>query len=95
LYFHHSEGWTENLARARAPFPLIKEHVLLRRAGLLAEVDGPLAALLTADVIERIVGLIPEAWLEDGPSHRSAYARYLIERLAAPRPFAEEALRAR
>jgi len=95
LYFHHSAGWTEDLARARAPFALIKENVLLRRAGLLAEVDAPMASLLTPDIIEGIVGLIPESWLEDGPSHRAAYARYLVERLAAPRPFVEEALRAR
>jgi hypothetical protein len=95
LYFHPSAGWPEDRARARAPFPLIKENVLLRRAGLLAEVDEPMAALLTPGVIERIVGLIPEAWLEDDPSQRAAYSRYLIERLAAPRAFVEEAVRAR
>jgi hypothetical protein len=52
-------------------------------------------ALLTPAIIERIVGLIPEVWLEDEPSHRAAYVRYLIERLAAPRAFVEEAIRVR
>ena len=95
LYFHHSAGWMEDLARARAPFTLIKENVLLRRAGRLAEVDAAMAALLTPEVIDGIVGLIPEAWLDDGPSYRAAYSRYLLDRLAAPRAFVEEAIRAR
>ncbi len=95
LYFHHSDGWAEDRQRARAPFPLIKDNVLLRRAGQLAEVDESLAALLTPAIIERIVGLIPEAWLESEASHRAAYARYLIDRLSAPRAFVEEAIRGR
>jgi HipA-like kinase len=95
LYFHHSAGWTEDRARARAPFPLIKENVLLRRAGMLAEVDAAMAALLTPEIIERIVALVPESWIEDGPASRAAYGRYLIDRLAPPRAFVEEAIRAR
>jgi HipA-like protein len=95
LYFHHTAGWTADRDRARAPFPLIKEHVLLRQAGLLAEVDEPLAAMLTPDVIEGIVAQIPEGWLEEGAAQRAAYSRYLVERLAAPRAFVQEALRAR
>jgi hypothetical protein len=95
LYFHHSAGWTEDRDRARAPFPLIKENVLLRRAGTLAEVDAAMAALLPPEILERIVALIPEIWIEDGPSSRAAYSRYLIDRLAPPRAFVEEAIRAR
>ena len=95
LYFHHTAGWAEDRQRARTPFPLIKENVLLRRAGQLAEVDDAMVALLPPAVIERIVGLIPEAWLEGEASHRAAYGRYLIDRLAAPRAFVEEAIRAR
>jgi HipA-like kinase len=95
LYFHHTAGWAEDRQRARAPFPLVKENVLLRRAGRLPEVDAALAALLTPAVIERIVGLIPEAWLEGEASHRAAYGRYLIDRLEAPRAFVEEAIRGR
>jgi hypothetical protein len=95
LYFHHMAGWEEDRQRARLPFPLIKENVLLRRAGRLAEVDDAMTALLTPAVIERIVGLIPEAWLEGEASHRAAYGRYLIDRLGAPRAFVEEAIRGR
>ena len=95
LYFHHAEGWMDDGARAHAPFTLIKENVLLRRAGMLAEIDAAMVALLTPEIIEGIVSLIPEAWLEDGPPQRAAYSRYLIDRLAAPRAFVEEAIRAR
>jgi hypothetical protein len=95
LYFHHSPGWTEERARAGEPFRLIKEHVLWRRAGRLADVDAAMAAMLTPAIVEQIVALIPEAWLEDGPAGRAAYSRYLTDRLQAPRAFVEEAIRAR
>jgi hypothetical protein len=95
LYFHHTAGWAEDRLRARTPFPLIKENVLLRRAGHLAEVDESMAALLTPAIIGRIVDLIPEGWLEGEASHRAAYSRFLIDRLSAPRAFVEEAIRAR
>jgi hypothetical protein len=98
LYFHHSPGWEADAARATAPFPLIRQHVLLPRASMIAAVDGPCAAALDQPTIEAIVGSIPESWL-DGPlppaTVREAYVRYLTTRLAAPRAFAEEADRAR
>src|SRR4051794_12348407 len=50
LYFHHTPGW-ETGTRAKAPFPLVKEHVLLRQATMVAEVDGSNAALLDPDRI--------------------------------------------
>jgi hypothetical protein len=95
LYFHHTAGWMEDRARARAPFPLIKEHVLRRQAGSIAAVDAAMADLLRPETLEGIVALIPEAWLEDGPASRAGYSRYLIDRLTAPRAFVEEAIRAR
>jgi hypothetical protein len=95
LYFHHAEGWMEDRDRPRAAFPLIKNHVLLRRAGLLREVDAAMAAAITPAAIEGIVQLIPAVWLEEGEAQRAAYGRYLVERLTAPRAFVEEAVRAR
>ena len=56
LYFHHVPGWEAAPRRAREPFPLIKDHVLLRQAKMLEEVDAALAAELSADIIETIVG---------------------------------------
>jgi hypothetical protein len=56
-----------------------------------------MASLLTPDVIDRILALVPDAWLEGASSvdTRAAYRRYLLERLAAPKAFLEEAVRAR
>ena len=51
-----------------------------------------------AAAIERIVDLVPEAWLaaDGGASgRRAAYAGYLRRRLEAPHAFLEEAIRAR
>jgi hypothetical protein len=56
-----------------------------------------MAARLQQGVIEEIVALIPDAWLmagdrmTDAARTRAAYARYLLERLAAPRAFVGEA----
>lgn len=101
LYMHHSPGWQEDVARARAPFPAIKTHVLLPRASQLAQVDEELAARLTRERLEDIVSAVPAEWLK-GPAGdaspdatRDAYLRYLLARLEPPRTFVEEAARAR
>src|SRR5881394_4346025 len=39
LYFHHAPGWETDTARARDPFVMIKNHVLLEHAGLLETID--------------------------------------------------------
>lgn len=99
LYFHH--GWDGSAERAAAPFPRIADHVLLPFAARLREADARLAASLDAVTVERVVGLVPDAWLAhedafgDASAQRAAYARYLCRRLASPRAFAEEAIRAR
>jgi hypothetical protein len=100
LYFHHSPTWTADIAaRARDPFAMIKEHVLLRFAGSLKQADELLAPRVTPELIADIVGMIPDAWLHDSASavtaQRQDYARYLEARIASPRAFAEEALRVR
>lgn len=96
LYFHHAPEWPVN-ARARIPFAVIKDHVLLRRARHLREVDEAMAATLTPAVVEAILALVPNEWLEDAEARltavqaRAAYRRYLLERLESPREFAREA----
>jgi hypothetical protein len=98
LYFHHH--WASAFERAGAPFALIKDHVLLPFARHLADTDALLGARVTPEAVAAIVALIPDAWLEDEPlfaskaEHRDAYRRWLLQRLAAPRAFAEEAVRA-
>jgi len=99
LYFHHS--WENYLGRSRAPFPLIRDHVLLPKAGALAEADAELSRRLTPEVIREVVGLVPDEWLGAEPQiggaaeQRTAYAEYLLRRLAPPRNFVEEAEDAR
>jgi hypothetical protein len=99
LYFHHA--WTGMDQRSKDRFPLIKEHVLLQFAGDLEAADREMTALITEDVIKEVVELIPDDWMnEKSPfstiaEHRRAYVEYLTKRLEEPRPFVEEAIRAR
>lgn len=98
LYFHHN--WSTGLQRSGAPFPMIKDHVLLRRATALREADALISARLTPEVINGITQLIPDEWLlpddnfTDAAGQREAYRQYFIQRLQAPHEFVEEALRA-
>jgi hypothetical protein len=97
LYFHHSAGWESDQARPRAAFPLLRTHVLLHQADRIREIDDELTRLLDGSVLDTIVGWIPDSWLaaDDAAGGterlRAAYASYLRERLAPPRPFVVEA----
>jgi hypothetical protein len=99
LSFHHT--WTNYLERSHAPFPGIKDHVLLRFANQLEAADAKLAAQLTPDIIAHVVSQIPDFWLVQGSpftnsqQHRDAYTEYLLKRLEPPHSFLEEAIRAR
>jgi hypothetical protein len=91
LYFHHSEGWAQDAVRPRAAFPAIRDHVLLQAASLIRDQDAALAAALTPETIDRTLALVPAEWNVD----MAPYRRYFLARLAAPRPFVEEAAGAR
>jgi hypothetical protein len=99
LYFHHA--WDNYLERSRDPFPMIKDHVLLRLASALREVDLKMTGRVTPDIVDSIVQLIPDAWLGGDSSfggsnqYREAYTEYLLRRLEPPHAFLEEAIRAR
>jgi hypothetical protein len=99
LYFHHT--WNHYLERSRDPFPLIKDHVLLPFASALREVDAKMTGRVTPNIMDRIVQLIPDAWLVGDSSlggsnpYRDAYTAYLLSRLELPHVFLEEAIRAR
>ena len=100
LYFHHTPGWETAPSRAREPFALLKNHVLLRQASLLDDVDATMSAALSEDVLTSILSQVPDSWLMERSTStqadlRTAYVRYLLERLAAPRAFVEEGLSAR
>jgi hypothetical protein len=91
LYAHHAWA-TVDEARTRTPFALIKDHVLLARADQLERADAQLAPRVTRELVEHIMGLIPDALLQDD---RQRYVEYLMTRVSEPREFLAEALRAR
>jgi hypothetical protein len=53
---------------------------------------------LAGGIIESVVKLIPDSWLDsssNGREQRDVYAEYLGKRLEPPHTFVEEAIRAR
>ena len=60
-----------------------------------------MTALITEEIINGIVDIVPDYWLkENSPfstiaENRQAYVEYLTRRLDEPRQFVEEAIRAR
>jgi hypothetical protein len=99
LYFHHS--WQNPAESSRGRFPAVREHVLLPWAARIAEVDAELTAMLAVERIRSVIELIPDSWLGDVPefpsiaAHRTAYVDWFTQRLAGPRDWVEEAVRAR
>jgi hypothetical protein len=99
LYVQHT--WKDPAEHARRPFPQVRDHVLLPFAGAIAAADERLAPMVDRSVLEGLAASIPDDWLPREPgladpdAHRRAYVDYLATRLEAPRPFVEEADRAR
>lgn len=97
LYFHHTwEEWD----KSHRTFPYIKDHVLLHRASELERVDQSVRKILTPDLIQSVVELIPESWLIEAPfetvvTHRNAYAHFLNMRIQQADHFINEARYAR
>ena len=91
LYFHHAPQHDPSHARTR--FPAIREHVLLPYASSIAAADERLARRVDETLLTSITAVIPDEWL-DGDDRRT-YVDYLLQRLAEPREFVEEAEQAR
>jgi hypothetical protein len=91
LYLQH--GGLDADAHAERPFGLIAEHVLLGRAGPIAEADERMRARLGEGAVQAAVKLVPAGWFAaaDPPE---VYAEYLTRRLARG-GFVEEAEHAR
>ena len=91
LWFHHS--WPSRPPDVRhfvdQPFDP-SAHVLARVAAPVAETHERLAPLVTEAVVEEVVRLVPEDWLEptaslpDADAARAAYVEHLTLRLATP-----------
>ncbi|KIC00743.1 HipA family kinase [Flavobacterium sp. JRM] len=99
LYFHHS--WNNWEQHAKSPFALIKDHVLLPQASLIKEVDSEYKAVLTPELLQEIVALIPDEWLnwedtdETPEALRNVYLQFLQTRLNHSEIFVKEAENAR
>ncbi len=98
LYFHHAwQNWQEQATR---PFALVKDHVLLSQAIDINLVDAELKALLTPQLINEILTLIPNEWLDErqflsADEQRNAYAYFLNTRIENSSIFVTEAENAR
>jgi hypothetical protein len=99
LYFHHA--WNNRDSHALSPFPLIRDHVLLKSASRIEEVDAEMKMRFSEQKIADIVGLIPDEWLADDPGfdnkaqQRAAYLNFFTLRLASSQVFVQEVIRAR
>jgi hypothetical protein len=94
LYQHHSDR--DLVSRAREPFPLVAEHVLLPLASDLRGADRRMAEALDDAAVRQAVARVPDDWLGPDPDGaRAGYVAYLRARLQEPRGFVEEAEAAR
>lgn len=98
LYFHHDWRNLETMSRGR--FPAVRDHVLLPWASQIEEADRRLRPLLGEEVFKRVIGEIPDSWLETDPGlspadRRAGYLEFLTRRLEGSAAFVEEAARAR
>lgn len=101
LYFHHGWGPEDVRAGSADPFEEVRDHVLLARAGDVSTAGAHLARTLEEGTLDRVVDLIPEAWLAvdrafaDVASHRDAYRTWLRARREAIGLLVETTERAR
>jgi hypothetical protein len=85
LYFAHS--WGSRQAAVTRPHDQVDEHVLLRSAGSITEVDEQVAGGLTDAVVREATATVPDEWLADEPGFgspddvRDAYTEVLRGRL--------------
>lgn len=85
LYFHHA--WTDPQRFAAQPYDA-GDHVLRRAAGTVSTADAELAPRITRDILDEVVGHVPEVWLATDTAHpstaaaRRAYIEFLLARVA-------------
>lgn len=99
FYFHHS--WQNFDEQAKGKFALIKDHVLLSKATQLEQVDVEFKAILTDQVLQNIVNLIPIDWItwegsDQSPEEiRQVYLTFLKVRRDHSENFVKQAQDAR
>jgi hypothetical protein len=99
LFFHHQ--WATTTDKFGSAFVAIKDHVLLRFANDVMKSGMKFKQILSLEVLQSIVALIPDAWLEGEPffashsDHREAYLDFLVKRTASSNIFEQEVMNAR
>jgi hypothetical protein len=103
IYAHHAWS-TVDAERTATPFPLIRDHVLLRTASSLAAAHERLLPRLTSDVVNAVIAAAPDALLldpiiaddfENANAARARYQQYFTQRLQSAQRFVDEAVNAR
>jgi len=103
LYAQH-DWQSVDEARARSPFQLIKDHVLLHGSGDIEAADAELSPLMTEDRIRGVLDAVPDDLLaspavkldfDTAAAARERYTSYLVTRAGSPRSFVDEAVAAR
>ena len=99
LYFHHAwDNWEEHAKRS---FVQVKDHVLLPMATEIEQADRTSKEILTPDLIQGIVSVIPDEWLtgysetQTANEVRNIYAQFLETRIQSSAIFVKEAQHAR
>jgi hypothetical protein len=99
LVFHHSwDNWEKH---ALSPLAMVKDHVLLPRASELDRVDTEMKSLITPELIDQVIEMIPEEWIlasrdtETAQEAKDVYASFLKKRLENSNVFLTEAINAR
>lgn len=94
LYFHHSwDNWEAQVAK---PFVQIKDHVLLKNASMVREVDSAYRSLFTEDNIRSILNVIPDEWLIEerndisAKESREVYLQFLTQRIVYAEVFIKQ-----
>ena len=92
LWFHH--GWAGGVGSperfAVQPYDA-GDHVLGAWAGGVPEVDAELAPRVTRELLEEVLDLVPDVWLEPAPGAenpgalRAAYVDFLLARVSGSR----------
>ena len=100
LYAHHRWDAVDE-ARMRAPFPLIRDHVLLARADDPGEADERLAFRVDEALVRSVMAAVPDDLLTgavgeegDAASVRERYVAYLLTRVEGRRDWVDEARKA-
>lgn len=94
LYFHHSwDNWEE---QSQKSFVQIKDHVLLKKATLVKQVDAEFKPNFTRENIQNILQVIPDEWLKEegreltADQVRKVYEEFLMRRLAVSDVFIKQ-----